>query len=351
MANSQTEPLGPFKFKVISKYAPTELGDTVPLLLVKGDEESLAQYTELNALANDFDMDSNVYLNAKAIFEGTNPPAVVMVKTYVSQDSYVSPTGISLEPASLIGAANTTANVVATVMPTTATSKVISVSSSNVAVATASTNADGSVTVAMKSPGTAKITFATGVQGEIKAVLPVTVSSSIVPVTGITVDPTTLTGEVGESGQLAATVMPDNATNKGFEMSSSDEAVASVDESGKVTYLAPGTSTITLTTVDGHYTANTTVTVNEPVVAVTGVSLDNTTLAGKVGKTAKLTATVSPANAANSAVSFTSSDDTIATVTDDGTVTYVKAGEATITVTTTDGNKTATATVTVTDAE
>ena len=261
MANSQTEPLGPFKFKVISKYAPTELGDTVPLLLVKGDEESLAQYTELNALANDFDMDSNVYLNAKAIFEGTNPPAAVMVKTYVSQDSYVSPTGISLEPASLIGAANTTANVVATVMPTTATSKVISVSSSNVAVATASTNADGSVTVAMKSTGTAKITFATGVQGEIKAVLPVTVSSAIVPVTGITVDPTTLAGKVGKTAKLTATVVPANAANSAVSFTSSDDTIATVTDDGTVTYVKAGEATITVKTIDGNKTATATVTV------------------------------------------------------------------------------------------
>lgn len=263
MANSQTEPLGPFKFKVISKYAPTELGDTVPLLLVKGDEESLAQYTELNALANDFDMDSNVYLNAKAIFEGTNPPAAVMVKTYVGQDAYTSATSITLEPTTLIGAVNTTANIVATVMPTTATSKVISVSSSNVAVATASTNSDGSVTVAMKSAGNAKITFTTGVQGEVKAILPVSVSSSTVSVSGISLDQNILTGKVGGNVQLTATVTPDNATNKHVEFSSSDEAVASVSDTGLVSYLSAGTSTITAKSTDGNKTATATVTVTD----------------------------------------------------------------------------------------
>lgn len=261
MANSQTEPLGPFKFNVIAKYAPAELGDTVPLFLAKGEDESLTKYTDLNTLANDFDMDSNVYLNAKAIFEGTNPPAAVMVKTYVGQDAYTSATSITLEPTTLIGAVNTTANVIATVMPTTATSKVISVSSSNVAVATASTNSDGSVTVAMKSAGNAKITFTTGVQGEVKAILPVSVSSSTVSVSGISLDQNILTGEVGGSGQLTATVTPDNATNKHVEFSSSDEAVASVSDTGLVGYLSAGTSTITAKSTDGSYTATATVTV------------------------------------------------------------------------------------------
>lgn len=83
-------------------------------------------------------------------------------------------------------------------------------------------------------------------------------------------------------------------------------------------------------------------------VAVTGVTLDQATVSVEVGKTAKLVATVAPTDATNKAVDYTSSDDTIATVTADGTVTGVKAGTATITANI-DG-KAATAEVTVTAA-
>ncbi|WP_346344531.1 Ig-like domain-containing protein [Levilactobacillus brevis] len=76
------------------------------------------------------------------------------------------------------------------------------------------------------------------------------------------------------------------------------------------------------------------------------VSLDQTTASVEAGKTVKLTATVAPNNATNAVPVFTSSDETIATVASDGTVTAIKAGTVTITVTA--GGKTATATITVT---
>ncbi len=80
---------------------------------------------------------------------------------------------------------------------------------------------------------------------------------------------------------------------------------------------------------------------------VESVSLNKTTLELAVGKTETLTATVQPAEAVDKTVSWTSSDNAIATVDANGKVTAQKAGKATITVTTTDGNKTATCEVTV----
>jgi len=82
-------------------------------------------------------------------------------------------------------------------------------------------------------------------------------------------------------------------------------------------------------------------------VPVTDVSLDKDTLSLYTGDTASLTATVEPDNATNQNVTWSSDNADVATV-DNGTVTAVGAGEATITVTTEDGSKTATCTVTVT---
>ena len=85
----------------------------------------------------------------------------------------------------------------------------------------------------------------------------------------------------------------------------------------------------------------------DPVVSVTGVSLNKTTLSLTEGDSSKLTATVAPSNAANKNVTWSSSNTSVATVDTNGNVKAVKAGTATITVTTKDGNYTATCTVTV----
>lgn len=84
-------------------------------------------------------------------------------------------------------------------------------------------------------------------------------------------------------------------------------------------------------------------------VAVTGVTLDQTSLTLEAGKTAQLTATIQPANADNQAVTWSSSDNNIVSVDATGKITANAKGSATITVTTADGGKTATCTVTVTE--
>ncbi|MBR4744160.1 MAG: Ig-like domain-containing protein [Oscillospiraceae bacterium] len=85
-----------------------------------------------------------------------------------------------------------------------------------------------------------------------------------VSVTGVTLDKETMALTVGGTGILTATVAPDNATNKNVAWSSSENTVATVDATGKVTAVAAGTATITATTEDGEKTATCTVTVTEP---------------------------------------------------------------------------------------
>lgn len=89
-------------------------------------------------------------------------------------------------------------------------------------------------------------------------------------------------------------------------------------------------------------------TTKAPVVSVTSVELAPATVSVEIGAKTQLTATVKPAGATNKNVTYSSSDDTKATVSATGEVTGVAEGTATITVTTEDGNKTATSTVTVT---
>lgn len=165
-----------------------------------------------------------------------------------------------------------------------------------------------------------------------------------VAATGVFISSTSLALDYGEEASLTAIVLPASATNRNVIWSSSDPSIVSVTQEGALTAVGIGTATVTVTTEDGGYTGSCSVTVTG--ISVESVSLDKTSITiGKDG-TAQLTATVLPANASNPAVTWESSDETIATVSEDGIVTGIKAGSATITVTT-DGGKTATCAVTV----
>lgn len=177
-------------------------------------------------------------------------------------------------------------------------------------------------------------------------------STPAVPVSGISLNKTSLTLEQGNEETLTATITPSDATNKGVTWSSDAENVASV-VNGKVTALAVGTATITAT-ADGDNTKTATCTVNvtentHPT-AVEGITLSKTSLSLKVGATETLTYTITPQNATNKNVSWSSSAAGIAGVDNMGKVTANAEGYATITVKTADGNKTATCAVTVTAA-
>ena len=169
-----------------------------------------------------------------------------------------------------------------------------------------------------------------------------------IKVTGVTLDRQTIGMTEGETASLAATVAPANASDKSVTWSSDAKEVATVDGEGKVTALKAGEATITVTTKDGGKTASCKVTVAAATVAVTGVEVDPEELYLVEGTSAPIKATVAPENATDKNVTWTSGSTEVATVDNDGNVTAVKAGEATITVTTKDGGKTASCKVMVT---
>ncbi len=166
-----------------------------------------------------------------------------------------------------------------------------------------------------------------------------------ISVTGVTLNKTSLTLTENASETLTATVQPTNATNQKVTWKSSNEDVATVGTDGTVTANAVGTADITVTTADGSKTATCAVTVNPKTVAVAEVKLDKTKLELEEGTTATLMATVTPEDATDKTVTWTSSNDEVATV-NNGKVTAVSEGEATITAKA--GDQTATCTVTVT---
>ena len=160
-----------------------------------------------------------------------------------------------------------------------------------------------------------------------------------VHVDGVELVPDTLQMKPGEAATLTATVKPNNADNQKVTWTSSHPSVVSVDANGDITALESGTSTITVTTDEGGYTATCVVTVYQE---VTGVSFDKNEVDVDEGKTIQLTAIVAPSNASVKTLKWESSNTAIATVNENGLVTGLKVGEATITVTALDGGKTAT---------
>lgn len=233
-----------------------------------------------------------------------------------------------------------TKQLTATVAPANATDKTVSWKSSDDKIATVS--ATGLVT-AVKA-GSATITVTTTDGGK-TATCAITVTAAPVAVTGVTLDATTAKLTVGATKQLTATVAPADATNKSVSWTTSNASVATVQD-GLVTAVAAGEAVITVKTADGNKTATCTVTVPAGV-PVTGVTLDATTAALKVGETKQLTATVAPDDATDKAIVWSSSDETVATV-KDGLITALKEGIVTIRVTTADGEFSAVCNVTVT---
>ena len=165
--------------------------------------------------------------------------------------------------------------------------------------------------------------------------LTATVPVPTVAVTGVSLNKTSLsfTG-TGSSQTLTATVSPSNATNKTLTWSSSNTSVATVSN-GVVKAVGFGTATITAKSNNGK-TASCSVTVNP--IAVTGVSLNKTSLSFTgTGSSQTLTATVSPSNATNKTVTWSSRNTSVATVSSDGTVKAVGYGTTVITATTVNG--------------
>lgn len=165
----------------------------------------------------------------------------------VSNSNNIAVTGVSLNKASTIIVVGSTETLIATVAPENASNKSVTWSSSNETVATVSSEG----VVSAVSPGTAVI-IVTTVDGSFTATCDVTAENRAV--TGISLKTSTTIG-VGQTETLVPTFAPEDATNKSVTWSSNNTAIATVDANGTVTGLNQGTAIITVTSVDGGYTA------------------------------------------------------------------------------------------------
>jgi uncharacterized protein YjdB len=250
----------------------------------------------------------------------------------------ITVSSLSLSQSSMEMLIGETMQLSATVQPSNATNKTVMWASTNPSVA----SVDQSGKVTALAEGKATITASAGGKS---ATCLVNVSKKYIAVTSVELDHTSLEMTEEDVVTLIATVKPDDATDKTVTWSSSDATVATVDN-GKVTAIKEGEAIITATA--GSKAATCKVTVLKKVIEVSSVELNKETLELVEGDSETLVATVKPDDATDKTVTWTSSNNAVASVDQNGKVTALAEGKATITASA--GGKSATCLVNVRSA-
>lgn len=156
----------------------------------------------------------------------------------------------------------------------------------------------------------------------------------------ITFNKSSVSLKVNQTEKLTATIQPANATNKGLTWSTNNAAVATVDASGNVKAVKAGNATITAT-AKGDPNIKKSITITVTKIVPTDLKLSKSTLNITKNQTFKVSATITPANAADKTVQWKSSNTKVATVDTKGNIKGVANGKATITATAKDNSKVA----------
>lgn len=246
-----------------------------------------------------------------------------LIGTMSFKEKILVPQSITINKSNLSLMVNRTAQLTATVNPSTASNKSVSWTSSNPEIATV--DSKGNVK-AMKAGNTTITATAKG-NTSIKKSIPITVTK-IVP-TGLKLSKSTLNITNNQSVKVTATVTPADAANKTIVWKSSNTKVATVDSNGNIKGRANGSATITATAKDNVKVFKTVAVKVSPKT----VKVNKTSLSVTAGKTATLTATVSPSDSTDKTVKWKSSNIKIATVDSKGKITGKAKGTATITAT------------------
>lgn len=294
-------------------------------------------------------------LNDSTIYVHTTSPEIIEIYAYTLDGSnlrtqsyqiefyetFTSCESITLSQKSAELKPNEMLNITCTVLPETANDRTYTWASDNTSVAVVRTNSDRSATVLAVAPGIANISATTNDGTNLTDVCTIKVLKLAEL---ISLDKTTATMNAGNTIDLAATVSPDDADNKAVVWSSSDETLVVVTDNGDgtatITATNPGVVTVTATTADGSgLSASCEITITKLAESIT---LDKTTASAIEGNIIELTATVLPDNTSDKTVAWSISDESIATLTDNGdgsaTISVLKVGTATVTASTTDGS-------------
>jgi uncharacterized protein YjdB/sugar lactone lactonase YvrE len=175
--------------------------------------------------------------------------------------------------------------------------------------------------------------------------------NNLIPVEGVVVTPPSAVLAIPQTLQFSAKLSPNQATNQTVTWQSSNNNVATVDASGRVTAVSSGNAMISVTTAEGGYTDSVVVTVDSRLVAAKLVTLDQTSLRLDLNQTSTLKAQFTPENTSDQTIQWTSSDTNVAIVNNSGAVKGIREGTALITALNPASLKSAQATVRVISAQ
>ena len=236
---------------------------------------------------------------------------------------------ITLSKTNIVTGIGVTENVTATVSPDDSYDKSVSWESDNTAVA----SVDQSGNITGKSVGTATVIARANDGSNVTATCSVTVKPLVY---SVALDEDSVTIPVGREIHLTATVAPDDAFNKNLSWESSDSSVVTVDSNGNVKAVSSGTAVVTAKTTDGSNVFDTCAFNVKPLVSSIKIQPSESNL--YVGQEEALVAVVSPENAYDRSVTWTSSDESIAKVDQNGVVTALDDGTVSITAKANDGS-------------
>jgi len=234
---------------------------------------------------------------------------------------------VALDKPTLVIAVGDSETLMAIIQPANASNQKVAWKIDNAELASISANG----TINAKGIGSATITVTTKDGGK-------TATCDLKTIPNVFLDQKSLPLNVGDTQTLMVSTKPANAIESGIFWSSSNKAVATVNDKGLVKAVGQGSATITATATDGGKSASCDLTV---VLPVSGVTLDKTALTLEKGSSRTLSATVHPTNATNPSLRWSSNNTAVAIVNDDGIVIAISSGRATISVTSDDGGKSA----------
>ena len=235
------------------------------------------------------------------------------------------PKSITLNPTELNLNLASTSQIVATISPKDANSS-ISWSSSNSRVAIVDSNG------LVKAVGVGEALIVAKTVNNLTANVKVTVGNYNTRVKRIMITTNYLALTLGHTEQFVVEFTPKDASNKTIYWSSSNSNVVTVDASGTIKAVGAGTATIKATSADGGYTDTATIEVSNygNVISAKSITFDKSSYIVGVNKTINITPIITPSNATYKAVTFESSDPSIATVDKNGVITGLKAGTVNI---------------------
>lgn len=297
------------------------------------EDENIARVDQLGNVAAIIGGKTKIY--ASSNYDGS-------IKDYCEVTVVQPVTGIVLNQKTAEIAVDGSLQLVATVLPDNSTNKNVTWGSSDVSVAMVSGNG---MVYGIKL-GQATI-MATTEDGGFSALCKISVKEGFTPIAEIILDQTTIEGNIGDCYRLTASIFPENASNKTLVWQSDKENVASVDNDGLIRLLNSGVAMIKASATDGSGVCSE-CKVSVHSVPVSSIILSETTKEMEVGEEFQLIATIIPENATSKNVEWESTNESIATVDNQGVVKALKKGECVISVVAIDGSKiTASCTVTI----